>query len=156
MAYVQYDFNGETFVTEAVQQNTFSPVFDYKFIHHVNNVTQEFIDYLKTSVEMQIHITQHIDAPADKIGTSNAIVKESIATGEAKGYESLGKAKPKSEAEVKVDKLQVSLAGANDENAELKKRIAELEVKILELEGPKSGAASKLEAALTTDAVVNG
>ena len=29
LAYVEYEFFGETFTTEAVQQTTYSPVFDY-------------------------------------------------------------------------------------------------------------------------------
>jgi hypothetical protein len=63
MAYVEYDFFGETFTTEAVQQTTFSPIFEYTKIHHIPKVTQEFIDYLKGSVEFRIHVTQHIDPP---------------------------------------------------------------------------------------------
>jgi hypothetical protein len=63
MAYVSYDFFGESFTTEAVEQTTFSPVFDYKKIHHVPSVTPEFIKYLKGAVEMQIHVTQHIEPP---------------------------------------------------------------------------------------------
>jgi hypothetical protein len=58
---------------------------------------------------MQIHITQHIDTPPDKVGTSNAIIKESIISGEAKGYENAGAAKPKSEAEIKNEKLNIQL-----------------------------------------------
>jgi hypothetical protein len=34
---------------------------------------------------MHIHVTQHVAAPHDKIGTSNPTVAESIKTGEAKG-----------------------------------------------------------------------
>jgi hypothetical protein len=63
MAYVSYDFFGESFTTEAVEQTTFSPVFDYKKIHHIPSVTPEFIKYLKGAVEMQIHVTQHIEPP---------------------------------------------------------------------------------------------
>ena len=72
MAYVEYDFNGETFTTEAVQQTTFSPVFEYSRVHHVPVVTEEFLAYLKTSFEMKIHVTQHIAPPQDKLGMTNA------------------------------------------------------------------------------------
>ena len=58
---------------------------------------------------MQIHITQHIDTPPDKVGTSNAIIKESIISGEPKGYESAGAAKPKSDAEIRNEKLNIQL-----------------------------------------------
>jgi hypothetical protein len=33
-------------------------------IHHIPAVTPEFIQFLKGSVEMQIHVTQHVDPPA--------------------------------------------------------------------------------------------
>ena len=50
--------------SEAVQQTTFSPVFEYTRVHHVPSVTPEFIKYLKGSVEMQIHVNQHVEAPS--------------------------------------------------------------------------------------------
>ncbi len=159
MAYVSYEFFGETYTTEAVQQanggGTFSPVFDYKRVHHVPSVTQEFLTYLMGHVEMQIHVTQHINDPPDRIGTSNAIVRESIISGEAKGYEAAGAAKPKSEAEVRCEQLTISLAKVNEENAHLKARIAELELKMVQLEGPKSKVASQLGAAKVLDSAVN-
>ena len=157
MAYVSYDFFGETFVTEAVsgESATFSPEFNYSRVHHIPNVTQEFIDFLKQSMEMQVHITQHIDVPGDKIGTANAIVKESILTGDPKGYEHAGAAKPKSDADLKVEQLSSQLAAVNDENAQLKKKIAELEARIVELEGPKSKTAAALENAKVVDGVLN-
>jgi hypothetical protein len=157
MAYVSYDFFGENFVTEAIsgEQATYSPEFAYSKVHHIPSVTQEFIDYLKGSMEMQIHITQHIDVPSDRIGTANAIVKESIVTGEPKGYEHAGQARPKSDADVKCEQLTEQLAKVNDENAELKKKIAELEAKIVDLEGPKSKVAAALDNAKTVDGVLN-
>lgn len=36
MAYCQYEFFGETFTTETVEQNTHNPRWDYSFIHHVD------------------------------------------------------------------------------------------------------------------------
>jgi hypothetical protein len=47
-----------------VEQTTFSPVFEYKKVHHIPCVTPEFIKYLKGAIEMQIHVTQHIEPPA--------------------------------------------------------------------------------------------
>jgi hypothetical protein len=51
-------------LTEAVEQTTFSPVFDYKKVHHIPCVTAEFVKYLKGAIEMQIHVSQHIDPPS--------------------------------------------------------------------------------------------
>jgi len=158
MAYVSYEFFGETYTTEAVSMDgggTYSPVFDYKRFHHIPSVTQEFLDYLMGHVEMQIHITQHISDPPDRIGTSNSIVKESIISGEAKGYEVAGAAKPKSEAEVRCEQLTVNFAKANEENQRLKAKIAELELKIIELASPKSKIGANIEATKILDSAIN-
>lgn len=159
MAYISYEFFGESFTTEAVQQSdgggTYSPVFDYKRMHHIPCVTQEFLNFLMGHVEMQIHVTQHINEPLDRIGTSNPVVKESIISGEAKGYEVAGAAKPKSDAEIRCEQLTTSLAKANEENQHLKAKIAELELKILSIEAPKSRGASSLESAKILDGAVN-
>lgn len=154
MAYVSYDFFGETFVTEAVQGETYSPVFDYSKVHHIPQVTQEFLDYLKvTPVEMQIHVTQHVETPPDKIGTSNAIVVDSIKTGEPKGYEVIGAAKPKSDAEIKVEKLSVELNKCQEENVRLKKKVDELEAKLFKYEGKKRDSIAD---AKLMDGIING
>ena len=62
-AYVEYDFFGEVFTTEVVAQSTFSPVFNYEHVHHVDKVTPEFVSFLKGSMEMYVHVTQHVDMP---------------------------------------------------------------------------------------------
>lgn len=62
-AYVEYNFFGETFTTEVVEQQTFSPRFDYSQVHHIEKVTPEFIKFLKGSVEMFVHVTQDVQVP---------------------------------------------------------------------------------------------
>lgn len=57
--------------TEAVEQTTFSPVFDYKKVHHIPSVTEEFVKYLKGAIEMQIHVSQHIEPPAVRVICGN-------------------------------------------------------------------------------------
>ena len=131
-------------VQQPDESGTFSPIFDYSFVHHVQSVTQEFLDYLMGSIEMQIHVTQHIDEISSerRCGTTNAIIKESIITGEPKGYEVTdGAEKPKSAAEIKCEQLTLSLAKANEENERLKAKLAEMELKMVDLEGPKSKTA---------------
>ena len=159
MAYVSYDFFDETCVTEAVQQNTYSPQFDYSRVHHIPSVTPEFVTFLKSGkLEMQIHITQHIDVPGDRIGTNNAIVVESIKSGEPKGYSATGASRPQSEADKKVESLTTQLAQVTDENAALKARIAELEAKITEMGGEipeKSKIAQNLQQAKIVDGALN-
>ena len=154
MAYVEYDFFGENYVTDCVQQTTYSPKFEYSHIHHVPCVTHEFIRWLKGSVEMEIHVTQHVKTPDDKIGTNNTIVVESIKTGEPKGYEVLGADKPLTEAEIKAQRLAERVVTLEDENAQLKKRVQDLEAALVDLE-KTSGVKSKLQSAIVTDSVVN-
>lgn len=63
LAYVEYEFFGETFTTEAVDQNTYSPVFEYSKVHHIPSVTLAFIQFLKGKMEMSIHLTQAVRPP---------------------------------------------------------------------------------------------
>jgi len=169
LAYVQYDFFGETFVTEAVQQQTYSPTFDYTKVHHVPTVTKEFLEYLKGSVEFQIHVSQHIDEPPDKIGTINQIVVDSIKSGEPKGYEVQGTLKPKTEIELRCEYLTKELLKSQDENKMLKQKIEELEMKLSNQGGSNSKANSPnsksfnnskinktIDSAKLIDTIVNG
>lgn len=80
LAYVQYEFNGELFTTETVEQNTRSPTFEYTFVHHVDCVTQSFIDSLGTDrVEFQIFTSPYVmDPPKDKISTDNPVIAENL------------------------------------------------------------------------------
>ncbi|DAZ97999.1 TPA: hypothetical protein N0F65_005157, partial [Lagenidium giganteum] len=76
LAYCQYEFLGELFTTESVEQNTRNPNFGFEAIHHVGCVTQSFIDYLQNSrIEFQIFVNPYIlDPPKDKISTKNAAI----------------------------------------------------------------------------------
>ncbi len=104
---------------------------------------------------MQIHVTQHVEIPSDKICASNPIVKESILTGDPKGYDHINARKPKSEAEIRCDQLVEALQKATEENQKLRNRIAELELKVEQLEGtPKP--MSTLRDAQLLDSIVNG
>lgn len=80
LAYCQYEFLGELFTTETVEQNTRSPVFNYEGVHHVSCVTQQFIDYLQnTRMEFQIFVNPYIlDPPKDKISTKNPAIFASL------------------------------------------------------------------------------
>jgi hypothetical protein len=76
LAYCQYEFLGELFTTESVEQNTRSPVFNYEFIHHVDCVTEQFIEYLQSArLEFQVFVNPYIlDPPKDKISTKNPAI----------------------------------------------------------------------------------
>lgn len=157
------DYISKKTLNEAVQQTTYSPKFDYSHIHHIPKVTEDMIGKLKNAMEMKIHVTQHISAPPNQIGTKNQVVVDSVKSGEPKGYESSGMEKPKSEAEMKSEQLLAALEKANAENTELKQRIQELELKLSAYEsndagnvGPSvSGVRAELEKAKVVDGVVN-
>lgn len=157
-AYVEYVFFGETFTTECVEQATFSPVFDYNFIHHIDRVTPEFISFLKGSLEMHVHVTQHVDTPSGPpLGTKSSVVVDSIKTGIPKGYEASNGPRPKSDVEILNDELKTKLDEVLTENITLKKTIEELELKLAQYEGLKSSRSkSHLNDARLTDNIVNG
>ena len=51
LVYCEYEFfGGDLFTTESIdygERPTRSPVLNYEFEHHVDKVTQEFLDWLK-------------------------------------------------------------------------------------------------------------
>ena len=195
-AYVEYTFFGETFTTEVVEQSTFSPTFNYKFVHHVPLATEDFLKFLKGSMEMHVHVTQHVNPPPvgdaatlvgwlvgggwcwlcacttecgifelpcsgvvlitlcsqNKIGTTNEIVAESILTGVAQGYKHSDAIKPKSDADIKCEDLSKKVHSLQEENAVLRQRIEELELRLHHFE---PHAKSKLEDAILKDNILN-
>ncbi|KAF4321602.1 hypothetical protein BBO99_00004572 [Phytophthora kernoviae] len=117
LAYCQYEFLGELFTTESVEQNTRSPVFNYEFIHHVDCVTEQFIEYLQSArLEFQVFVNPYIlDPPKDKISTSNPAIAAQLGEGHA--------AKPTyDELQEKCLQLEKSLASATEELAFLKEQ----------------------------------
>eukprot|EP01041_Mallomonas_annulata_P006324 gene6324-12798_t len=155
-AYVSYDFFGENFTTENVQQQTFSPVFEYSKVHHIERVTPEFIQFLKGSIEMFVHLTPHVDGPSDRIGTSNRIVYDSIVSGEPKGYNKEAYAQDmKKLDDSKVTELQTELELVKTENSALKAKLAELEAKLAQAVTVASPRAA-INSARLKDSVVNG
>ncbi|CAE7690816.1 unnamed protein product [Symbiodinium microadriaticum] len=157
-AFVEYDFFGETFTTEVVAQSTFSPVFNYEHVHHVDKVTPEFIAFLKGSMEMHVHVTQHVDTPSgQKIGTANSIVVESIKTGIPKGYDVADTARPKTDVDLLNEELHKKLEEMGAENSMLKRKVEELELQLQQYQQDSvSKSKSNLTAAMLTDSVVNG
>ena len=82
---------------------------------------------------------------------------ESIKTGEPKGYEYKGAAKPKTDAEIRCDQLTAQLADKNEENTRLKAKINQLELRVGQLEGNLSSRTrNSISNAKMTDSIVNG
>ena len=89
-AYCQYEFNGETFTTETIESETKAPKFEYEFIHHVDSVTQEFIDWLQRPFHINVFVTPYVSSPPhDKISSNNESIVANI-TGKKPSRECLG------------------------------------------------------------------
>ncbi|KAG2759601.1 hypothetical protein PC129_g7862 [Phytophthora cactorum] len=117
LAYCQYEFLGELFTTESVEQNTRSPVFNYEFIHHVDCVTEQFIEYLQSArLEFQVFVNPYIlDPPKDKISTKNPAIAAQLSEGHA--------VKPTiEELETKCAHLKKSLASVTEDLEFLKEQ----------------------------------
>merc|ERR1712025_1323596 len=59
-AYVQYKFFGELYTTERIEEQTYAPTFNYTFVHHVAEVTQEFLDFLDKPMDFTVYAAPYI------------------------------------------------------------------------------------------------
>lgn len=77
-AYIQYYFLGELYTSDVVEYETFSPIFNYSKTHSVSKATPKLLEFLKGSMVIDVHVTQYIGKPPDRICTGNVVVRESI------------------------------------------------------------------------------
>ena len=68
LAYCQYKFFNETHTTDTYEaqgshDSSSSPTFDYTAIHHIDCVTQEFIDFLQEPFHINLFVKPHISRP---------------------------------------------------------------------------------------------
>ena len=143
--------------------NTSNPVFDYSFVHHVENATQEFVDYLSThTFEVQVFVNPFVQPPGVVCGTANASIKENFDAGEPVASSFSGQSvtgKPAGGGlRAQVDALNAEKAAWTEREKELLKRIEELEAENTALKGGEgqSSTAAKIEEAQKIDAEVNG
>jgi len=79
LAYCQYNFFGETFVTESVEQHTRSPQFNYSYVHHIDKCTKEFIKYLQgEAMAIEVFIVPTVNKERDTISTENPTIRAAI------------------------------------------------------------------------------
>ena len=78
--YCQYEFFGQQYTTDVVDTVTNHPHFNYSYIHHVDEVTQEFIDYLSTkSVTIHVFVDPYVSSPPkDKIASTNKVIAKNL------------------------------------------------------------------------------
>merc|ERR1712167_53373 len=116
-----YEFNGETFTTETIESETKAPKFKYEFVHHVDSVTQEFIDWLQKPFHINVFVTPYVsNPPHDKISSNNEAIVANI-TGKKPSLE--GKA-------AEIRSLKKQLATLQKERDQLAKENKELKAKL--------------------------
>ncbi|CAM9272315.1 unnamed protein product [Chrysoparadoxa australica] len=76
-ALVQYEFLGQLYTTETIEANTHNPALDYEFIHHVEHVSEELINFLKKPMQLHIWVTPYVNSPKNPVSTTNKAVLQS-------------------------------------------------------------------------------
>merc|ERR1712124_168680 len=82
-AYVQYKFNGELYETLRIDEATFAPNFNYSFVHHVDKVTQEFLDFLDKPMSFHVYAAPYIKVKEEEQPSTTDPVCVSRITGRA-------------------------------------------------------------------------
>ena len=124
LVYCEYEFfGGDLFATESIdysERPTRSPVLNYEFEHHVECVTQEFLDWLKVPMEIKIYISLDVKKPDSLASTDNQKVVDLI-----RADMQLPAKKIKYEAaddlQAKIVEMQKKLDAIMFENTEVKK-----------------------------------
>ncbi len=139
--YCQYEFFGQQFTTDVVDTVTNHPHFNYSYIHHVDEVTQEFIDYLSTkSVTIHVFVDPYVSSPPkDKIASTNKTIAKNL--GFVSGGDDSDLRAENANLRTQIDKLM-------KENDNLRKKVAEL--------SGQPSVVAKLQNAKETDNIVNG
>merc|ERR1711934_1076858 len=82
-AYVQYKFFGELYETLRIDEATFAPNFSYSYVHHIEEVTQEFLDFLDKPMSFHVYAAPYIKVKdGEQPSTSDPVVVSRI-TGRA-------------------------------------------------------------------------
>jgi len=78
--YIRYNFFGESVVTETkeYEKGTRSPNYEFSYVHHIPKVTNEFIDFINTGLELQVFTTPYFFVPPSGISTNDPGVSARI------------------------------------------------------------------------------
>ena len=157
MCYVQYNFNGELFTTDTIESNSSNPELLYEKVHHVESVTQEFLDYLLSPLEVDIFCSPAVRMPKTRVSTNNAVVVNSVKSGvrsDGCGSGEGGGGGGGGGNEEEVEKLRKQVSELTVENKDLKEKLAKAEAQIVAL-GGNGGVKDKLENAKMLDGAIN-
>ena len=120
---ILYTFNGVEYSTEKLMDiGTHNPEFSYEMVHHVENVDQEFLDYLMKPFEIDIHCSPKVMAHKTKVSTANPAIVNNLKAGV---MVSGGGAAPGVDGE-ELDTLRARVKELEAENAALLKENASL------------------------------
>merc|ERR1711934_948915 len=90
-AYVQYKFFGELFETLRIDDATFAPNFNYAYVHHIESVTQEFLDFLDKPMSFHVYAAPYIKVKDGEQPSTSDPVCVSRITGRALDIPSIDK-----------------------------------------------------------------
>jgi len=83
--FIQYMFNGELFCTEVVTTPGKEIRFEYTAVHHIGEVTQEFLDYLDEGrLTFQVFVNptvENLGSEYAKVSTNNPVVRKFLSAG---------------------------------------------------------------------------
>merc|ERR1711907_906352 len=160
-AYVQYKFFGEQFETLRIDDATFAPNFNYSFVHHVESVTQEFLDFLDKPMSFHVYAAPYIKVKDGEQPSTTDPVCVSRITGRALDIPSIDKmdesalrkhaAAMEKTLAAKEKQLRESQEKLSNLTQLLRERTAELE----KLKG-SSAKSQDIAGAKAADAAING
>lgn len=160
-AYVQYKFNGELYETLRIDEATFAPNFNYSFVHHIDQVTQEFLDFLDKPMSFHVYAAPYIKVKDGEQPSTTDPVCVSRITGRALDIPSIDKM-DESALRKHAASLEKTLAAKDKALMESQEKLSSLtqllRERTAELEKLKGSSAKggSLAGAMAADAAVNG
>merc|ERR1712025_1268043 len=160
-AYVQYKFFGELYEALRIDDATFAPNFNYTFVHHIDSVTQEFLDFLDKPMSFHVYAAPYIKVKDGEQPSTTDPVCVSRITGRALDIPSIDKM-DESALRKHAAAMEKTLAAKDRALKESQEKLSNLtqllRERTAELEKLKGSSAKggSLSGAIAADAAVNG
>ena len=104
---------------------------NYTFVHTVENVTQDFIDFLSKPMEIKLYVSPDVMAPKAKVGTSNPQVVDNFKNGYSGSGPATGGISVGADAEALAAKNELMAKEIRDLKAEVRRLKTEKKVAIV-------------------------
>lgn len=128
--FVQYYFNKDLFNTEVMTEPSKNVKLDYKQIHHVPSVDQEFIDYLENGrITYDVFVNPSVADPKTKVSSTNSNIRKFLG-GEPVAGNAGGSADTSTDFSQQKAAAEQALAAEKEKVKRLEAQIAELEKKV--------------------------